>query len=212
MNGCSCKHVVKKYSATVRPPARASNPEPVRHPQDPAGRADRGPARIKARSQERRSLRFIAQYVFCAEGEDGLVPDFCVGEPQDPVVFGGDLKEPVPHGNTMLAWPAASPDSSSTGWLARVLIGTAYRLGHRIAYATAWQILIAAGIDSAFEDCGLRVLRPPPQAPRANATCERLIGTLRRELLDQILIINQQPHKQVSGRYLKTARNRRPGA
>jgi putative transposase len=38
-----------------------------------------------------------------------------------------------------------------------------------------------------------RVAMPasPPQAPRANAICERTIGTLRRELLDQLLILNE---------------------
>jgi putative transposase len=45
--------------------------------------------------------------------------------------------------------------------------------------------------DAVFEDCGLRILHSPPQTPRANAICERLIGTLRRELLDHILILNE---------------------
>ncbi len=31
------------------------------------------------------------------------------------------------------------------------------------------------------------------RAPRANAICERMIGTLRRELLDRILIANERP-------------------
>ena len=33
---------------------------------------------------------------------------------------------------------------------------------------------------------GIRMLASLPQAPRANAICERMIGTLRRELLDRI--------------------------
>ncbi len=45
--------------------------------------------------------------------------------------------------------------------------------------------------DAVFESCGLRILRSPPQAPRANAICERLVGTLRRELLDHVLILNE---------------------
>jgi hypothetical protein len=42
--------------------------------------------------------------------------------------------------------------------------------------------------DAVFESCGLRILKSPPQTPRANAICERLIGTPRRELLDRILM------------------------
>ena len=38
--------------------------------------------------------------------------------------------------------------------------------------------------DAVFKSCGLRVLKSPPQAPRANAICERLISTLRRELTE----------------------------
>jgi transposase InsO family protein len=33
------------------------------------------------------------------------------------------------------------------------------------------------------------VMTTPPRAPRANGICERVIGTLRRELLDRILIL-----------------------
>jgi putative transposase len=34
---------------------------------------------------------------------------------------------------------------------------------------------------------GLRVLKTPPRAPQANAICERLLGTLRRECLDFLI-------------------------
>jgi hypothetical protein len=37
---------------------------------------------------------------------------------------------------------------------------------------------------------GIRILADPPQATRANAICERMIGTLRWELLDRMLIVN----------------------
>jgi transposase InsO family protein len=47
----------------------------------------------------------------------------------------------------------------------------------------------------------VRVLRRPPQAPRANAICERLIGTLCRELLDRILIVNQAHLRSVLAEY-----------
>src|SRR6266699_4410029 len=45
--------------------------------------------------------------------------------------------------------------------------------------------------DAVFQAAGARILRTAVQAPRMNATCERLAGTLRRELLDRVLILGQ---------------------
>lgn len=45
--------------------------------------------------------------------------------------------------------------------------------------------------DAALADAGIRVLKSPPQAPRANAFCERMIGTLRRELFERTLILGE---------------------
>ena len=39
---------------------------------------------------------------------------------------------------------------------------------------------------------GLRVLRTPVRAPQANAHCERLIGTVRRECLDFVIPLNER--------------------
>jgi putative transposase len=45
--------------------------------------------------------------------------------------------------------------------------------------------------DAVFEADNVEILLSPPGAPRANAICERVVGTLRREILDQILIFNE---------------------
>jgi len=45
--------------------------------------------------------------------------------------------------------------------------------------------------DAVFQAAGTRILRTAIQAPRMNAICERLLGTLRRELLDRILILGE---------------------
>jgi putative transposase len=42
-------------------------------------------------------------------------------------------------------------------------------------------------LDQHVRHLRLRVLKTPPQSPQANALCERLIGTLRRECLDFLL-------------------------
>jgi putative transposase len=42
--------------------------------------------------------------------------------------------------------------------------------------------------DAVFQAIGTTIPRTAVQAPRINATCERLVGTLRRELLDRVLI------------------------
>jgi putative transposase len=45
--------------------------------------------------------------------------------------------------------------------------------------------------DAVFQAAGASILRTAVQAPRMNATCERLVGTLRRELLDRMLIVGE---------------------
>ncbi|MCA1732925.1 MAG: integrase core domain-containing protein, partial [Acidobacteria bacterium] len=51
--------------------------------------------------------------------------------------------------------------------------------------------IFSAGLDASFERLGVTVLKSPPRAPKANAYCERLIGTLRRECLDWIIPLSE---------------------
>jgi putative transposase len=46
-------------------------------------------------------------------------------------------------------------------------------------------------LDQRVQNLGLRVLKTPPQCPQANALCERLIGTLRRECLDFLIPLTE---------------------
>jgi hypothetical protein len=48
-----------------------------------------------------------------------------------------------------------------------------------------------SSFDAVFTAEGIRVPAGPPQAPRASAIYERAIGTLRRELPDRLLIVNE---------------------
>ena len=56
--------------------------------------------------------------------------------------------------------------------------------------------------DAVFAAEGIRTLTSPPRAPRANAICERMIGTLRRELFDRIVIVNERHLRRISTDYL----------
>jgi len=49
-----------------------------------------------------------------------------------------------------------------------------------------------AAFDAVFVGADIHILRTPVRAPRANAFAERFVGSIRRELLDRILIINQR--------------------
>jgi len=52
--------------------------------------------------------------------------------------------------------------------------------------------LYAAEVDRAITAMGRRVLKTPGRTPQANAFCERLIGTMRRECLDWLIPFNER--------------------
>ena len=55
--------------------------------------------------------------------------------------------------------------------------------------------------DAVFQAVGTKILRSAVQAPRMNAICERLVGTLRRELLDPMLILGEGHLRTVLAEY-----------
>ena len=119
----------------------------------------------------------------------------------------------IEHGTRRvhLAGITASPDGAWTTQAARNFLMDP---GHRTASA---RLLMRdrAGqftrpFDAVFTAAGIRILLSPPQAPKANAICERMIGTLRRELLDQLLIISEHHLRQVLTEYLRHYNNARP--
>jgi transposase InsO family protein len=58
-----------------------------------------------------------------------------------------------------------------------------------------------ASFDAVFQAAGTRIVRTAVQAPRMNAICERLIGTLRRELLDRMLILGEAHLRTILAEY-----------
>ena len=47
-------------------------------------------------------------------------------------------------------------------------------------------------LDSGIKSMGLKILKTPVRTPTANAYCERIIGTIRRECLDFMIPLNER--------------------
>lgn len=57
--------------------------------------------------------------------------------------------------------------------------------------------IFSPAVDQWLTDAGVTVLKTPPRAPQANAYCERLIGTIRRECLDWVIPLNMRHLRHV---------------
>ncbi len=51
---------------------------------------------------------------------------------------------------------------------------------------------LTPNFDTVFASEGIRVVKTPVRAPKANAFAERFVGTIRRECLDWLLIVNRR--------------------
>lgn len=52
-------------------------------------------------------------------------------------------------------------------------------------------------LDSALKSMGLSILKTPFRAPQANAFCERLVGSIRRECLDFLIPLNERHLRKI---------------
>ena len=57
---------------------------------------------------------------------------------------------------------------------------------------------------------GIETLLSPVRAPRANAVAERVIGTLRRECLDHLVIVNERHLRAILGEFIRSYNAERP--
>lgn len=71
---------------------------------------------------------------------------------------------------------------------------TRQQLREAVGYENRYKYLIhdrdsifSRHLDESIGRLGMRVLKSPPQCPMANAICERVIGTIRRECLDWLI-------------------------
>jgi putative transposase len=102
----------------------------------------------------------------------------------------------------------------TAGWVAQQARNLMLHLGDR---ASDFRFLIRdrdskfTGLfDEVFKAEGIRVVLTARQAPRMNAIMERWVGSVRRELLDRILIVNARHLRKLLAEYETHFNTRRP--
>jgi putative transposase len=68
----------------------------------------------------------------------------------------------------------------------------------------------SGGFDHVLQSEGITVIRTPMQAPNANAYAERWVGSVRRECLDRLLILNRRQLEHVLRVYARHYNRHRP--
>ena len=67
-----------------------------------------------------------------------------------------------------------------------------------------------AVFDAVFAAAGVRIIRAPVRAPRANAIAEHWVGSARRECLDRMLVAGERHLRLVLGEYADHYNAHRP--
>jgi len=70
--------------------------------------------------------------------------------------------------------------------------------------------IFSAEVDRQLKAFGLRVLHTPARAPKANAYCERLVGTIRRECLDFMIPLGEKHLRRILAEWVPHYNQGRP--
>jgi transposase len=119
----------------------------------------------------------------------------------------------IEHGTRTLHLAGVTADPTGA-WAAQQARNLTMDLGNRLG---ALRFLIhdrdpvfTTAFGEVFKSEGLRIITTLPKTPRMNAICERVNGTLRRELLDRTLILGERHLARVLGEYLIHYNRHRP--
>jgi putative transposase len=119
----------------------------------------------------------------------------------------------IEHGTRRLHMAGVTAHPTGA-WVAQQARNLAMDLGDRLG---ALRFLVhdrdpvfTAEFGDVFRSEGLRIITILPKAPRMNAICERVNGTLRRELLERTLILGERHLALVLSEYVSHYNGHRP--
>jgi len=119
----------------------------------------------------------------------------------------------IEHGTRRLHLAGVTARPTGT-WAAQQARNLAMDLGDRLG---ALRFLVhdrdpvfTTAFGEVFRSEGLRIIATLPKTPGMNAVCERVSGTLRRELLDRILILGERRLALVLREYVSRYNGHRP--
>ena len=72
--------------------------------------------------------------------------------------------------------------------------------------------VFSPAVDDASRSMNLRVVKTPVRVPQANAFCERLIGTARRECLDHVIPLHERQLRRILAKWIPHYNRGRPHA
>ena len=118
------------------------------------------------------------------------------------------------HHDTRLVRIASVTAKPSAAWVTQQARNLSMEL---VDQAQAVKFLIrdhdtkfTSSFDAVFAADGIRTIKTPVRAPRANALCERVIGTIRRECHDRMLIFGRRHLEAVLAEYVEHYNSHRP--
>ncbi len=110
----------------------------------------------------------------------------------------------VPSRSVHLLGATTNPNGR---WITQQIRNLVMDLGDRV---TQFRFLVrdragqfTASFDAVLADVDIQVVRIPPRCPRANCFAERFVRTLRAELTDRMLIVNQRHLRAVFAQYVR---------
>src|SRR5450756_624098 len=95
--------------------------------------------------------------------------------------------------------------------------GTLQQLREAVGFEERYEYLLrdrdsifAKHLDESIRRLGVTVLKSPPRSPMANAICERVIGTIRRECLDWLIPVSEHHLRRILKSWIRHYNDGRP--